>query len=176
MFLILLVHFTFPVEIDTLEYSWVKATLVSMCLHIFSCLHLKYLTSFLAPLLGNGSCSRIKPSSSEFHFSFYHLFTTFFFLPLYHMYSNPIYKYSAPKGDKLEPPPSSHPILTDGYKLCPAFLAMVWDKPFSRLKDKNLYTHLREFEHLCSCLAIASMTQETIKWKLFPLSLLGKAK
>jgi hypothetical protein len=124
---------------------------------------LKYPTSFLAPLLGNGSCSRIKPSSFEFHFSFYHLFTTFFFLPLYHMYSTPIYKYSTPKGDMLEPPPSSQPILTDGYKLHPIFIAMVQDKPFSGLKNENPYTHLREFEHLCSCLAIAGMTQETIK-------------
>jgi hypothetical protein len=41
------------------------------------------------------------------------------------MYSTPIYKYSAPKGDMLEPPPSSHPILTDGYKFHPAFIAMV---------------------------------------------------
>jgi hypothetical protein len=53
---------------------------------------------------------------------------------------------------------------------------MVWDQPFPGLKDENPYTHLREFEHLCSCLAIAGMTKETIKWKLFPFSLLGKAK
>jgi hypothetical protein len=92
------------------------------------------------------------------------------------MYSTPIYKYSAPKGDMLEPRPSSHPILTDGYKLRPTFIAMVRDKPFSRLKNENPYTYLREFEHLCSCLAIAGMAQETIKWKLFPFSLLRKAK
>jgi hypothetical protein len=92
------------------------------------------------------------------------------------MDSTTIYKYSAPKGDMLEPPPFSQPILTDGYKLHPTFIAMVQDQPFSGLKDENPYTHLREFEHLCSCLAIAGMTQETIKWKLFPFSLLGKAK
>jgi hypothetical protein len=92
------------------------------------------------------------------------------------MDSTPIYKYSTPKGDMLEPPPSSQPILTDGYKLHPAFITMVREKPFSGLKYENPYTHLREFEHLCSCLAIADMTQETIKWKLFPFSLLGKAK
>jgi hypothetical protein len=92
------------------------------------------------------------------------------------MYSTPIYKYSAPKGDMLEPPPSSHPILIDGYKLRPTFIAMIQDKPLFGLKNKNPYTHLREFEHLCSCLTIAGMTQETIKWKLFPFSLLGKVK
>jgi hypothetical protein len=92
------------------------------------------------------------------------------------MDSTPIYKYFAPKGDMLEPPPSSQPILIDGYKLHPAFIAMVWDQSFFGLKDKNPCTHLREFEHLCSCLDIAGMTQETIKCKLFPFLLLGKAK
>ena len=29
----------------------------------------------------------------------------------------PIYKFFAPKDELLEPPPSSHPILTDGYDL-----------------------------------------------------------
>jgi hypothetical protein len=74
------------------------------------------------------------------------------------MDSTPIFKYSAPKGDSLEPPPSSHPILIDGYELCPAFIAMVWEQSFSGIEDKNPYTHLREFEQLCSCLTIAGMT------------------
>jgi hypothetical protein len=42
---------------------------------------LKYPTSFLAPLSGNGSCSRIEPSSSEFSCSFYYLFSL---PPFYH--------------------------------------------------------------------------------------------
>jgi hypothetical protein len=42
MFLILLVHFMFPMEIDTLEYSRVKAASVSVRLRIFSCSRLKY--------------------------------------------------------------------------------------------------------------------------------------
>jgi hypothetical protein len=29
---------------------------------------------------------------------------------------------------------------------------------------------------LCSCLTIAGMKQEAIKWKLFPFSLLGRVK
>jgi hypothetical protein len=92
------------------------------------------------------------------------------------MDSTPIFKYSAPKGDSLEPPPPSHPILIDGYELRPAFIAMVREQSFSSIEDKNPYTHLREFEQLCSCLTIAGMTQETIKWKLFLFSLSGIAK
>jgi hypothetical protein len=70
----------------------------------------------------------------------------------------PIYKFFAPKGDLLEPPPSSHLILTDGYELRPTFIAIVQEKSFSRLANKDPYTHLREFEQLCSCRTIASMT------------------
>jgi hypothetical protein len=87
-----------------------------------------------------------------------------------------IYKFFTPKGDLLEPLPSLHPILTDGYELRPAFIAMVQEKSFSRLANEDPYTHLREFEQFYSCWSIAGMTQETVKWKLFPFSLLGRAK
>ena len=53
---------------------------------------------------------------------------------------------------------------------------MVRELPFYGRDDENPYSHLREFEHLCSCLVFSGMTQETIKWKLFPFSLLGRAK
>ena len=92
------------------------------------------------------------------------------------MDSTPIFKYSTPKGELLEPPPSSHPILTNGYELRPAFIAMVLEQPFSGQEDENPYSHLREFEQLCSCLYISGMTHETTKWKLFSFSLLGRAK
>ena len=88
----------------------------------------------------------------------------------------PIYKFFAPKGDLLEPPPSSHPILTDDYELRPAFIDIIRELSFSGLADEDPYTHLKEFEQLCSCRTIAGMTQETLKWKLFPFSLLGRAK
>ena len=100
---------------------------------------------------------------------------TFFNHP-YHMDSTPINQLLAPKGELLEPPPSSHPILIDGYELHPAFIAMVQEQSFSGIEDEIPYTHLREFEQMCSYLTIAGMTQETIKWKLFSFSLLGRAK
>jgi hypothetical protein len=79
------------------------------------------------------------------------------------MDSTPIIQLSAPKDELLEHPPSSHPILTDGYELHPAFIAMVQEQSFSSIEDENPYTHLRKFEQLFSCLTIAGMTQETIK-------------
>ena len=92
------------------------------------------------------------------------------------MDSTPFHQFSAPKGEFLEPPQSSKPITAPGYELCPDFIAMVQDQSFSGHEDENPYTHLRKFERLCSCLHIEGMEHETIKWKLFPFSLLGRAK
>jgi hypothetical protein len=93
------------------------------------------------------------------------------------MYSDPtLFEISTPKGDYLEPPPSSHSITTSSYELRPGFIAMVREQSFSGDKDESPYSHLREFEQLCSCLMIARMSQDTLKWKLFPFSLTGRAK
>ena len=32
------------------------------------------------------------------------------------------------------------------------------------------------FEQTCACLRIAGMSDETLRWKLFPFSLMGRAK
>jgi hypothetical protein len=92
------------------------------------------------------------------------------------MDSTPIYKFSAPKGELIEPPQSAHPILTDGYEIRPAFIAMVREQTFSGKEDENPYVHIREFEQLCSCLNIPGMKHETLKWKLFSFSLSDRAK
>jgi hypothetical protein len=121
-------------------------------------------TSFLVPLPGNGSCFDPEPSSSVYH-------------PIYHMDFGPtLFVISAPKGDHLEPPPSSHPITTSSYELRLGFVAMVREQSFSGDKDECPYSHLRKFEQLCSCLVITGMSQDTLKWKLFPFSLTGRAK
>jgi hypothetical protein len=121
-------------------------------------------TSFLALLPGNGSCFDSEPSSSVYH-------------PIYLMDSDPtLFEISAPKGDHLEPPPSSHSITTSSYELRLGFIAIVREQSFSGDKDESPYSHLHEFEQLCSCLVIARMSQDTLKWKLFPFSSTWKAK
>ena len=75
-----------------------------------------------------------------------------------------------------ERPPSHHPILTPGYEIRPCLVAMVRSQSFSERKDENPYTHLREFEQNCSIISIPGMHHETVKWKLFPFSLTGRAK
>ena len=47
---------------------------------------------------------------------------------------------------------------------------------FSGHDNENPCHHLREFEEMCLCLSISGMTQETLRWKLFPFSLMEKVK
>jgi len=83
---------------------------------------------------------------------------------------------SAPREEFPEPPPSTRIILTSGSELFPGLITLVRKPPFSGLESENPYYHLSDFEHLCSLFAIAGMTQDTLKWKLFPFSLIGKAE
>jgi len=53
---------------------------------------------------------------------------------------------------------------------------MVRAQTFSGLETEDPDLHLQVFEELCSCLIIPGMSQETLRWKLFPFSLVGKAK
>ena len=98
----------------------------------------------------------------------------FFSKKTFIMKPTPIQNHLASKGEFFEPPPK--PTLSSGYELCPGLIAMVRAQPFSGLENENLCNHLLEFEEMCSCLSISGMTQETLRWKLFPFSLLGKAK
>ena len=88
----------------------------------------------------------------------------------------PINQFTAPTGAQLEPLESLKPILTPGYELRPSLINLVQEQSFSGEGDENPYTHLREFEQTCACLHIAGMSHETLKWKLFPFSLTGRAK
>jgi hypothetical protein len=92
------------------------------------------------------------------------------------MDQTPIFEYVAPLSASLEPPRSSQAILVVSYELHPSLIAMVQEKPFSRDEDENPYTHLRDFEQLCSFIHIQGMRWDTLKWKLFPFSLTGIAK
>jgi len=83
---------------------------------------------------------------------------------------------SAPKGKFIEPPQSSMPITTSSYELRLGFIAMVQEQAFLGLDYENIYHHLREFEQLCACLIISGMSQETLRWKLFPFSRDERAK
>jgi len=100
----------------------------------------------------------------------------YLFFSFYSMDTLSIHQLSAPSGEFLVPPQSSKPITASGFELRPGSIAMVREQPFSGYELENPYHPLREFEQLCSCLSIAGMAQETIRWKLFPFYLAEKAK
>jgi len=83
---------------------------------------------------------------------------------------------SASKGELLEPTPVSKPTRSSGCELHPSLKAMVQAQSFSGHYCENPRHHLLAFKEMCSCLSISGMTQETLKWKLFPFSLTGKVK
>ena len=90
--------------------------------------------------------------------------------------STPIYKLSAPRLTSRRPQPSSKLILATSYELRPRLVEMVQNHSYSGKEDENPYLHLRDFEQTCDCLHIAGMSDETLRWKLFPFSLKGRAR
>ena len=58
------------------------------------------------------------------------------------MACTPIYCFSAPKGEYLEPATSSHPIEADGYEIRPDLISLVKELNFAGGLEKNLYKHL----------------------------------
>jgi hypothetical protein len=84
-----------------------------------------------------------------------------------------LFEISTPKGGHLEPPPSSHPIKTPSYELRPALIALVRENSFAGTKEESPYIHLQGFEQVFSIIIIEGTNQQTLKWKLFPFSLVG---
>ena len=122
----------------------------------------------------NGCWVNFEPSLSLYHYSF--ILLSFLFLFTMDLESTPIYQYGAPMSVSLQPKESSKPILTPGYELCPCLINMVQDQPFSGEDNENPYSHLYQFEQTYACLRIAGMLDKTLRWKLFPFSLMGKDK
>ena len=53
---------------------------------------------------------------------------------------------------------------------------MVQESSFSGFDSENPYHHMHEFELVCSCYAIVGMSHDTLRWKLFPFSLVEEAR
>ena len=110
-----------------------------------------------------------------FSFTFSFLLSFLLFYP-YTMSSSSIHQLSTSDDEFSEPSTFSRPFTTSGYELHPRIIAMVRAQTFSGLETKDPDLHLQVFEELCLCLVIPGMSQETLKWKLFPFSLVGKAE
>ncbi len=171
-----------PLDSIPLEYS-VEEVLhrYIRALVDFICDRKEYQQAFLALLPGNSCWSFPNPDHPRISFSFFYSSFTpanqrSIPVKFFSTMEQPLFELSAPRGEFYEPPPSSEPIYTTGYKICPELISMVKENPFSGFDLENTYHHMWDFEQICSCLKIRGMRQETVRWRLFPFSLQEKAK
>jgi len=66
--------------------------------------------------------------------------------------------------------------MTSSFEISPEYIEFVQKQPFSGKGEENPYTHLREFYRVCDLLRIEGMSDDTLKWRLFPFSFTGKAR
>jgi hypothetical protein len=67
--------------------------------------------------------------------------------------------------------------IRDGsFELKPTLINMVQQGPFCGKASKDANAHLQHFLEICNTFTIQGVTQDAIRLRLFPFSLLGKAK
>ena len=62
------------------------------------------------------------------------------------------------------------------FELKPVLITMVQASPFCGKAHEDANAHLQHFLEICSTFTIKGVTQEAIRLRLFPFSLLGKEK
>ena len=152
---------------DTLEYSWVKATTVSVRLRILF-VTLQNTNKLSGAVAGERQLHYLRTQFVVVSFSFSLILP----LPPLPMEQPSFPQLSTLRGEFSEPSPTS----SSSYELDPGFLAMVQKRLFSGVINDDPLDHLQEFEELCSTLVIPGMTQEVLRWKLFPFSLIRRAE
>jgi hypothetical protein len=83
--------------------------------------------------------------------------------------------FSAPSSANVRTGPETN--IGDGsFKLKPAFIKMVQQSPFCGKASEDVNAHLQHFLKICNTFTIQGVTQDAIRLRLFPFSLLGKVK
>ena len=86
-----------------------------------------------------------------------------------------IREFSAPSSSNVPVGPS--PAVGDGnFELKPALISMVQASPFCGKSNEDANAHLQHFLEICSTFTIRGVSADAIRLRLFPFSLLGKAK
>ena len=93
--------------------------------------------------------------------------------------ANPVEKtlreYSAPSADQVP----TGPVINTGngnFKIKTCLITMVQASPFCGKSNEDARAHLQQFLELCSTFTIRGVEEDAIRLRLFPFSLLGKAK
>jgi hypothetical protein len=81
----------------------------------------------------------------------------------------------APSSSNVKTRPKTN--VGDGnFKLKPALINMVQQSPFYDKTSEDANAHLQYFLEICITFTIRGVTQDAVCLRLFPFSLLGKAK
>jgi hypothetical protein len=81
----------------------------------------------------------------------------------------------APSSSNVRTGPETN--VGDGnFELKPALINMVQQSPFCSKASKDANANLQHFLEICSTFTIRGVTQDVVRLRLFPFSLLGKAK
>jgi hypothetical protein len=86
-----------------------------------------------------------------------------------------IHDFSTPSASNV----ASGPNVINGdanFELKPTLITMVQASPFCGKAHEDANAHLQHFLEICSTFTIKGASQEAIRLRLFPFSLLGKAK
>jgi hypothetical protein len=81
----------------------------------------------------------------------------------------------APSSANVRTGPDTN-IANGSFKLRPALINMVQQSPFYAKASKDANAHLQHFLEICITFTIRGVTQDVVRLRLFPFSLLGKAK
>ena len=86
-----------------------------------------------------------------------------------------LHDYSAPSANQV---PTGPEVNTGGenFEIKMGLITMVQDSPFCGKANEDASAHLQQFLELCSTFVIKGVSQDAIRLRLFPFSLLGRAK
>jgi len=83
--------------------------------------------------------------------------------------------YSCPKANKIPVGPNQ-PTETESFELKPRLINMVPADPLCGKASEDANAHLQQFMEVCYTYTTRGVTQDAIRIRLFPFSLMGKAK
>jgi hypothetical protein len=83
--------------------------------------------------------------------------------------------YSTPTTDNVSLGPQGN-LGNVGFELKTSLINMVQASPFCGLPHEDANAHLQRFLNLCATIVIRDVEQDTIRLRLFPFSLIGKAQ
>ena len=85
-----------------------------------------------------------------------------------------ICEFTVPSSSNIPTGPSV--TVGDGFELKPGVIHMVQASPFCGLASEDANSHLQQFLEICSTFTIKGATTDAVRLRLFPFSLIGKAK